>query len=129
MKVGFMTKHQGIWPVNLMCDALGVSRSGFCAWLSRRPSQRSQDDEVPGEWVRQTFMASDRTYGARRVWRDLLALGFRCGQHRVERLMQLQGLRSRPPRRGLLRMSVHAARWPVTCSIGSSVRRALTRNG
>ncbi|VVE54976.1 IS3 family transposase [Pandoraea fibrosis] len=101
MKFGFMAKHRGIWPVNLMCDALGVSRSGFYAWLSRPPSQRSQDDEVLGERVRQSFMASDRTYGARRVWRDVLALGFRCGQHRIERLMRVQGLRARPRRRGV----------------------------
>lgn len=103
MKFGFVAKHRGIWPVNLMCDALGVSRSGFYAWLGRPPSQRSQDDEVLGQRVRQSFMASDRTYGARRVWRDVLALGYRCGQHRIQRLMQVQGLRARPRRRGLPR--------------------------
>lgn len=30
---GFVAKHRGIWPVSWMCDALGVSRSGFHAWL------------------------------------------------------------------------------------------------
>lgn len=46
-------------------------------------------------------MASDRTYGARRVWRDLLADGADCGLHQIERLMRLQGLRARPRRRRL----------------------------
>ena len=46
-------------------------------------------------------MASDRTYGARRVWHDMLAEGFACGLHRIERLMQLQALRARPRRRRL----------------------------
>jgi putative transposase len=46
-------------------------------------------------------MASDRTYGARRVWRDLLADGVDCGLHRIERLMRLQALRARPRRRRL----------------------------
>ena len=46
-------------------------------------------------------MQSDRTYGARRVWHDLLATGYRCGLHRVERLMRQQALRARPRRRGL----------------------------
>jgi len=41
----------------------------------------------------------DRTYGARRVWRDLLADGAECGLHRIERLTRLQGLRARPRRR------------------------------
>jgi putative transposase len=46
-------------------------------------------------------MASDRTYGARRVWHDMLAEGASCGLHRVERLMRTQALRARPRRRGL----------------------------
>ena len=40
-------------------------------------------------------------YGARRVWRDLLADGADCGLHQIERLMRLQGLRARPRRRHL----------------------------
>jgi putative transposase len=48
-----------------------------------------------------SFVASDRTYGARRVWRDVLADGVSCGLHRVERLMRSQALRARPRRRGL----------------------------
>jgi putative transposase len=42
-----------------------------------------------------------RTYGARRVWHDLLAEGLSCGLHRIERLMRVQGLKARPRRRGL----------------------------
>jgi putative transposase len=41
------------------------------------------------------------TYGARRVWRDLLAEGVSCGLHKVERLMRANALRARPRRRGL----------------------------
>ncbi len=35
MKFGFIAKHRGIWPVAWLCEALGVSRSGFHAWLGR----------------------------------------------------------------------------------------------
>lgn len=101
MKFGFMAKHRGIWPVSIMCEALGVSRSGFYAWLVRPPSRRQRDDEVLGTQVRQSFIRSDRTYGARRVWHDVLALGLLCGLHRIERLMREQALRARPRRRGL----------------------------
>jgi len=101
VKFGFVVKHRGIWPVGLLCEALGVSRSGFYAWCSRPRSQRSQTDELIGNLVRQSFLGSDRTYGARRVWRDVLALGHDCGLHRIERLMRLQALRARPKRRGL----------------------------
>ena len=51
--------------------------------------------------VRSSFLASDRTYGARRVWHDVLAAGFACGLHKIERLMRAQALRARPRRRGL----------------------------
>ncbi|MDO9019375.1 MAG: IS3 family transposase [Myxococcales bacterium] len=101
VRFDFVAKHRVVWPVGLICEALGVSRSGFYAWLSRPRSQRSQTDEVLGTLVRQSFIGSDRTYGARRVWHDVLALGQSCGLHRVERLMRLQALRARPRRRGL----------------------------
>ena len=101
MKFAFVAKHRTIWPVAWLCDALGVSRSGFHAWLNRSPSARSRSDEELGGKVKASFAASDRTYGARRVWRDLLADGADCGLHRIERLMRLQGLRARPRRRRL----------------------------
>ena len=101
MKFGFVAKHRGAWPVNLMCEALGVSRGGFYAWLTRPRSRRSLSDEVLGAQVRQSFVRSDRTYGARRVWHDVLEQGQTCGLHRIERLMREQALRARPRRRGL----------------------------
>jgi putative transposase len=100
MKFDFIAKHRTIWPVAWLCNALGVSRSGFHAWLNRTPSARSQSDEALGQRVKASFAASDRTYGPRRVWHDMLAEGF-AGGHRIERLMQLQALRARPRRRRL----------------------------
>jgi putative transposase len=98
---GFIAKHRGIWPLAWMCDALGVSRSGFFAWLTRLRSARAQSDEVIGAKVRESFLRSDRTYGARRVWRDVLEDGVSCGLHRIERLMRIQALKARPRRRRL----------------------------
>ena len=95
----FIPKHRGIWPVSWMCEALGVSRSGFHAWLTRPPSARARSDAILIDRIRTSFLLSDRTYGARRVWRDILEEGFVCGLHRIERLMRLHGLRARPRRR------------------------------
>jgi putative transposase len=99
MKFGFIAKHRGIWPARWLCEALGVSRGGFYAWLTRPRSQRSRSDEELGVKVRASFLASGRTYGVRRVWRDLLTEGMSCGLHRIERLMRLQALKARPRRR------------------------------
>jgi len=101
MKFVFIAKHRSIWPVAWLCEALGVSRSGFHAWLTRSPSRRAREDEEIGAKVRASLIASSRTYGARRVWRDVLAEGVSCGLHRIERLMRAQALRARPRRRGL----------------------------
>jgi putative transposase len=73
MKFAFVAKHRGIWPVRWICEALGVSRSGFHAWLTRPASRRARTDEETAARVRASFLASDRTYGARRVWHDVLA--------------------------------------------------------
>ena len=67
MKFSFIAKHRVIWPADWLCGALGVSRAGFYAWLTRPRSQRSRNDEELGTKVRASFLASDRTYGARRV--------------------------------------------------------------
>ena len=101
MKFGFIAKHRGIWPAGWLCGALGVSRGGFYAWLTRPRSRRSRSNEELGAKVRASFIASDRTYGARRVWHDMLADGVSCGLHRIERLMRLQALKARPRRRRL----------------------------
>lgn len=101
MKFAFVAKHRHVWPVSWICAALRVSRSGFHAWLNRPASARSIYDEKLSEVMRLSFQASDRTYGARRVWRDVLDEGLPCGLHRIERLMKLNGLRARPRRRGL----------------------------
>jgi putative transposase len=101
MKFAFVAKHRSVWPVAWLCEALGVSRSGFHAWLVRPPSKRAGQDEEIGAKVRASFIGSARTYGARRVWRDVLSEGVNCGLHRIERLMRTQALRARPRRRGL----------------------------
>ncbi|MBK8274822.1 MAG: IS3 family transposase [Nitrospira sp.] len=99
VKCGFIVKHRGFWPTAWLCEALGVSRGGFYAWLTRPRSRRARRDEVLGVMIRASFLQSGRTYGARRVWHDLLAEGEACGLHRIERLMRQQALRARPRRR------------------------------
>jgi putative transposase len=101
MRFAFIAKHRSIWPVAWLCEALDVSRSGFHAWLNRSPSRRSRENEALLDVIRRSFLGSDRTYGARRVWRDVLAEGIDCGLHRIEHLMKRNALKARPRRRYL----------------------------
>ena len=53
-------------------------------WVAERAIAQRR---VLGAKVRGSFLASDRTYGARRVWHDVLAEGISCGLHHIERLI------------------------------------------
>ena len=75
MRFAFISKHRHVWPLEWMCSALEVSRSGFHAWLTRALSARALADAALTPVIERSFKASDRTYGARRVWHDVLAEG------------------------------------------------------
>src|SRR5262249_36116675 len=38
----FIERHREVWPVAVMCGALGVSPQGFYAWLGRPPGARQR---------------------------------------------------------------------------------------
>jgi putative transposase len=45
------------------------------SWLKRGPSARSREGEAIMQAVKASFVASARTYGARRIWRNVLEAG------------------------------------------------------
>jgi putative transposase len=94
-----IVKLRGIWPVSWICAALEVTCAGFYAWLKRPDSERTRLDSTLSAAIQRSFKDSDRTYGARRVRRDLWDWGHRCGIHRVERLMRTAHLVARRRRR------------------------------
>jgi putative transposase len=75
MRSDFIARHRGACPVKSFCEAL-VSLEVFYAWLTLPRSARSLADEVLGAQFFQSFIASDRTYGAGRVWLNVLELGY-----------------------------------------------------
>lgn len=84
----FIAAQRANQSVKTLCRVLGVSRSGFHAWLVRPPSRRAAVDAILLERVRELHAASRRTYGSPRIYRDLRADGIRVGRKRVERLMR-----------------------------------------
>ena len=79
--------------ISLLCEILGVSRSGFYAWERRAPSDRELTDAWLTEQIREIHERSRRVYGAPRVHAELrVAHGIRVGRKRVERLMHQAGL-------------------------------------
>lgn len=101
MRFAFIAGHRGAWQTRLLCRALDVSRGGFYEWLKRPESARARENRGLLVQIRTSFEHSDRTYGSPRVLRDLRAWGWRCGIHRVARLMRTAGLKARGKRRRL----------------------------
>lgn len=99
MRYGFIARHRTVWPTWAMCRVMEVSASGFYEWLGRSPSCRQRENLRLTGRIRESFEASDRTYGSPRVWRDLHEWGEACSENRVARLMQAAGLQARRKRR------------------------------
>jgi putative transposase len=87
-----VSDHQADDPIATMCRVLGVSSSGYHAWVKRRPSRRAETDAVLIAAIRAAHTASRGTYGAPRVHAELAAKGIRVGCKRVARLMTQAGL-------------------------------------
>jgi putative transposase len=87
------------FPVEFMCEQLGVSRSGFYAWSQRPESARQQADEALAAEVAQVHRDSRSTYGSPRVHAELRAQGLKVSRKRVARLMEEQKLAARRRRR------------------------------
>ena len=75
-----------------MCRLLGVSSSGYYAWVQRPRSRRAGTDETLIGEIRAAHGASRGIYGAPRVHAELTAKGIQVGRKRVARLMSRAGL-------------------------------------
>ena len=93
-----MRANRANYAVVRMCKLLGVSTSGFYAWLNRAPSVRSITDSSLIKIITEIHAWSRGTYGVPRMYVELLSRGITIGKNRTERLMrqaQLQGVSRR----------------------------------
>jgi putative transposase len=87
------------FPVEMMCELLEVSTSGFYAWQKRPESLRTQRDRDLGAMIEAAFVESRFTYGTPRMTAELRDLGEAVAKKRVARLMREKGIAGRKPRR------------------------------
>ena len=92
MRYAFIQNHREAFPVNLLCQVLEVSTSGFYAWLRRPESPRSLANRRLLVEIKAVHQRSRQTYGSPRVHADLNANGQACGKHRVAQLMRKHGI-------------------------------------
>jgi putative transposase len=78
--------------VRVLCRVLGVSASGYYAWIGRPVCVRAQRDAELSDRIRAIHARSRGTYGVPRVHAELVAEKIRVGRKRVARLMRASGL-------------------------------------
>ena len=87
------------YPLSLLCRVLEVSRSGYYAWLHRRPSKRAQENARLEVAIQAAHVRTRQTYGPERLQAELRADGFPAGVGRIKRLRKKLGLRCQQVRR------------------------------
>lgn len=87
-----MRTYQATYRVATMCRVLGVSPSGYYAWLKRPLSTRAREDEALKWRVQEIHAWSQGIYGAPRIHAELRARGVHVGRKRIARLMRAADL-------------------------------------
>jgi transposase InsO family protein len=88
----FVEQWKATFPIRRLCQALGVSPSGYWAWRRRAPSRRAVATAQLQRQIVSIYRVSRATYGAPRIHAELAAQGVRCSRKRVARLMRVAGI-------------------------------------
>ena len=102
MKYAFIQSHRRVWPISVQCRVLQVSVAGYHEHFVRRASavqRRHLSDDALLVHIKAIHAETHGGYGWPRTWKQLLARGIRVGKERVQKLMQLHGIRAKGKRR------------------------------
>jgi transposase InsO family protein len=97
MKYSAIERTRDEFPVRRLCAVLGVSESGYYAWLKHEPSQRALENVRLRETICALWRQFRGIYGAPRIHAELRDQGVKVGRHRVARLMRQAGIRGKAP--------------------------------
>jgi putative transposase len=92
VKFHFIAAHRQQFRLGSLCRVLGVSRSGFYAWVTRPAPRQAERNDALLVHIRAAYARGRHAYGAPRIHQELLAQGIRCGRHRIARLMRREGI-------------------------------------
>ena len=93
MKYAWIEEHRDQFHVTRMCGQLEVSRTGYCQWRTRAPSDRAMANAALDAQVAALHAGSKRSYGRPRIVRGLREQGVRVGHERVRNSLKRQDLR------------------------------------
>ena len=116
MKFAFIRDRKACFPVEVLCDVLKVSRSGYYAWARRPPSPAALRRDRLEAQIRKVHGDSRDTYGSPRVYRALKAAGVACCENTVARRMRAMGVRSKAARPFVVRTTDSGHGRPVAAN-------------
>ena len=118
-----MKANQAVFSIATMARVLGVSSSGFYAWVDRPLSHRAQANCLLTEQIREIYEMSDATYGMPRVFAELRDRRIVASRKRIASLMRRAGIKGVSRRRGFC---VTTQRNPSEAKAPDLVKRQFT---
>ena len=95
MRYRAIQQHDRRFPIRHMCRALAVSAAGYYAWKDRPESRRAMYNRILLSEIRMIHRESRETYGSPRIWDVLRKRGYGVSEHRIARLMRVEGIRAK----------------------------------
>jgi len=92
VKYRFVERHKKAWPIGLMCKVLQISSSAYYAWRKRPESERKRENNALIPLVQEIHIRMRKSYGSRRMAKELRKQGVDCGRNRARTLMRLAGV-------------------------------------
>jgi putative transposase len=93
VKYAWIEEHRDQFTISRMSRQLEVSRTGYCQWRKRSPSDRSMANAALDAQVAAIHAGSKRSYGRPRIVRGLREQGVEVGHERVRNSLRRQNLR------------------------------------
>jgi putative transposase len=93
VRYAWIEGHRDQFSVSRMCQLLEVSRSGYCQWRGRPPSERALSNAALDVRVAAIHAHSRRSYGRNRIAHGLRQQGLSVSHERVRKSLRRQGLR------------------------------------
>jgi len=99
VKFAFIKEHLRPYPLEIVCEVLQVSRSGYYAWLERPESARAKRRKDLAVKVQAIHQENRGVYGSPRVYQALAAAGESVCENTVAKVMREQEIRAKTKRK------------------------------
>jgi putative transposase len=100
VKFAFIEEHlASLFPLDVICQMLEVSRSGYYAWQRRPDSDRAIRREELAIQIQRVHADNRRVYGSPRIYRELKAQGQNVCENTIADIMKERKIRAKTKRK------------------------------